>query len=152
MKAILLVLFILFSCSPPQCERLPPITAKEVTDCEGNLIAIETVDLNMFPFPPTLAVDENIAIFMKMSLLKLKESDPSVKILYQERTDTGFFAVLDMPKGLYKSIDCVKGCLAYPVKERLIIISYLVPKDREITVECMRKKLLDIKQNLSNYL
>ncbi len=152
MKALLLALFLLSSCCPPQCERLPPITAKEVTDCEGNLIAVETVDLNMFPFPPTLAVDENIAIFMKMSILKAKENDPAVKILRQERTDDGFFAVMDMPNGLYKSIDCHKGCLAYPSKERLIIISYLVPNEKEISVECMREKLLEIKRNLINYL
>lgn len=152
MKTLLFALLILCSCTPPQCEKLPPVTAKEMTDCEGNLVAIETVDLNMFPFPPTLAVDENITIFMKMSILKLKETDPAIKILRQERIDEGFFAVLDMPKGLYKSIDCDKGCLAYAAKERLIIISYLVPKEKGITIECMREKLLDIKRNLVNYL
>ena len=152
MKALLFALVLLSSCCPPQCDRLPPITAKEITDCEGNLIVVETVDLNIFPFPPTLAVEENIAIFMKMSILKSKEQDPTVKILRQERTDDGFFAVIDMPKGLYKSIDCDKGCYAYPCKERLIIISYLVPKEKGITIERMREKLLEIKRNLINYL
>lgn len=152
MKAILFALLFLSSCCPPQCDRLPPVTAKEITDCSGNLIVVETVDLNMFPFPPTLAVDENISIFMKMSILKSKEQDPSINILCQERTDDGYFAVLDMPNGLYKTIDCEKGCLAYPTKERLIIISYLVPKERSIGIECIRQKLLDIKKNLINYL
>lgn len=152
MKLLLLALFLLTSCCAPQCENLPPITGKEITDCEGNLIVVETVDINMFPFPPTLAIDENITIFMKMSLLKAKEQDPNIKILRQEKSEEGFFAVQDVPKGLYKSIDCSKGCLAYTAKDRLIIISYLVPSEKEMSVECIREKLIKIKRNLVSYL